>query len=250
MILPLPYATDVFFIFIRLGTVLVLSPIQAIRKLPIHASILFVFVLSLLISNFLPKTTPNDINSDFVLSSLTEFANGLILSTSLYACFAVFHIAGTIIDNQIGFNSISIFNPAAQQNESLSSHLLSLLSVLIFFSINAHLWLFKGLTYSFTIIPPGSLSLFSGFNPVIQQCTFMFSMAVMISSPIIITMLVIDWCSGIITRSMPQVSTYFLSLPIKIVLGLIVISLELNYFQPLSNAVFTRFFQTWQELMS
>lgn len=247
MNLSLPWINTLVLISIRLSTVLLFSPIQAIRLAPIHARVLLVFIFALVFINYLPIP---ETSSSLFPGALLECANGIILSASLCACFAVFQIAGQIIDNQIGFNSIVLFNPAAHSQESLSSRLLSMLAVLFFFGVDGHLWLFKGLNHSFMLIPPGSLKLFSGFTPVIKQFAFMFSMAFMIASPIVLILLVIDLSCALITRTMPQLSTYFLSIPIKIILGLVVLHLILNYFARNSITVFSHCFEAWQELLS
>jgi flagellar biosynthetic protein FliR len=249
MTLSLPWLTGLFFVAIRLSTVLIFTPIQAIRQLPIHARLLFIFTLSMLLANYVqaPATLSNNA---ILIGSLAEFANGLILATSLYAAFAVFQIAGQIIDNETGFNATAVFNPNEHSQEPLTSHLLSMLAVLFFFGLNGHQWLFKGLAYSFVISPPGTLNLFAGFTPVIKQFGFMFSMAFVIASPIIIALLAVDLCGALITRNMPQVSTYFLTLPIKILFGLFLLFMLLGYISPLTDKVFSQCFQTWQELMS
>lgn len=249
MTLSVPWLTTLFFITIRLGTVLLFTPIQAIRQLPVHTRLILIFVFSFLLIHYVPNKDILD-NSTILLGGIAEFSNGLILATSLYAAFAVFQIAGQLIDNEIGLNSIAIFNPSEHTQEPLTGHLLSMLAVLFFFGLDGHLWLFKGLAYSFVIIPPGTIALFAGFTPVIKQFGFMFTIALMIASPIILALLAIDLCGAIITRNMPQISTYFLTLPIKIVLGLILLTMMLDYINPLTNTVFEHCFQTWQEVMS
>ncbi len=249
MTLSLSWLTCLLFITIRLGTVLLFTPIQAIRQLPVHTRLILIFIFSLLLINYVPnQETVND--NPLLLGGIVEFSNGLILAASLYAAFAVFQIAGQIIDNEIGLNSLAVFNPNEHSQEPLTSHLLSMLAVLFFFGLDGHLWLFKGLAYSFVMIPPGSLALFAGFTPVLKQFGFMFTLALMIASPIVAGLLAIDLCGGIITRNMPQISTYFLILPIKILVGLILLALMLNYINPLAHTVFENCFHTWQELMS
>lgn len=250
MTLSLLWLSDLFFISIRLGTVFLFTPIQAIRYLPIHARLLFIFTLSMLLANYVPSSPSILSNNAILLGGLAEFANGLILATSLYAAFALFQIAGQLIDNQTSFNATAIFNPSEHYQEALTSHLLSMLAILFFFSLDGHQWLFKGLAFSFAIIPPGTLTLFSGFIPVTKQFSFMFSMAFIIASPIILALLAVELCGALITRNMPQVSTYFLTLPIKIILGLFLLFMMMSYIAPITNTVFAQCFQSWQELMS
>ncbi len=248
MTLSISWITILLFICIRIGTVLLLTPIQAIHNLPIHARLLFVFSLSILITQGLPSLTPTN-ELTLLIGSLCEFINGLILATSIYACFAIFQIAGQLIESSVGLNTLAIFNPSAHQQEALSSHLLSLLAVLFFFGMDGHLWLFKGLYYSFLLIPPGSIKIFSHWTPVLKQCGLMFSISFMIASPIVLALVAIDLCGGIVTRNMPQISPYFLTLPIKIILGFVLFGLILDYFNPIAQGAFISLFAAWQEVM-
>lgn len=242
--------TTTFLVAIRLGTVLLLSPIEAIRTLPIHARLLLVLILSMMIvANLSLPELPTD-ELTLVMSGIAELCNGLILSLSVYAAFGVFQIAGQLIDSQMGLNSLAIFNPTDHSNEPLSGRLLVMLAVLFFFAIGGHLKLVKGLVMSFLIIAPGQLSLFNGYVPVIQQCSLMFSLSIMIASPVVIGLLVIDVAGAVLTRNMPQISTYFLTLPIKIMFGLIIFMMLLTYINPAMDHVFSSCFQSWKTVMA
>ncbi|KGP63287.1 hypothetical protein EP47_09135 [Legionella norrlandica] len=219
-------------------------------KLPASIRLALIFAFSTLIIYYLPPNNHED-NTHVLLGGIAEFFNGLILVTALYAAFSVFQIAGQLIDNETGLNSLAIFNPGEQTQESITSHFLSMLAVLFFFGLDGHLWLFKGLTYSFVIIPPGTMALFGGVTTtLLKQFAFMFSLTLMIASPIILSLLAIDLCCALIARTMPQVNTYFLILPIKILLGLFLLIMTLHYLNPLADKIFTRCFGTWQEIIS
>ncbi len=241
--------TTTFLVSIRIGTVLLLSPIEAIRLLPIHTRLILVLTLSMLITNQLSLPIVESDELSLLVKGLAEFSNGLILSLSLYAAFAIFQIAGQLIDTQMGLNALAIFNPADHSHEPLSSRLLLMLAVLFFFAVNGHHKLLHGLIMSFTLITPGKLALFNGFVPVIQQCSLMFSFALMIASPILIGLLIIDVSAALLTRNMPQISTYFLTLPIKILLGLFLFGLLLTVVNPVMEDVFQLCFQSWQRIM-
>jgi flagellar biosynthetic protein FliR len=169
---------------------------------------------------------------------------------SFYAAFAVFQIAGQLIDTQMGLNSLAILNPADHSHEPLSGHLLGMLALLFFFATNGHHGLIQGLAYSFHAIPPGKLALFNDFNTLIEQFSLMFCLSLMFASPVAIGLLLVDLSAAILTRNMPQLSTYFLTLPIKILFGFFLLALSLNYLSPLTERLFKLCFQSWQELMA
>jgi flagellar biosynthetic protein FliR len=243
----LPWVAHLLFITIRLSALFLFTPIQAIRQLPAPMRLILVFSFSLLVH----LNTPAPASTDYLFArSLAEFANGLILATSLYAAFSIYQIAGQLIDNQTGLNSLTLFKPDEPGQEPLTSRLLSMLAVLLFFGSHGYLWLFKGLSYSFVISPPGALVLLNGLNPIMKQFGFMFSMSFIMASPIVIALMTIDFCSALITRTMPQVNTYFFTLPLKIILGLIILILMLQYIAPLTDLIMEECFHTWQEVMS
>jgi flagellar biosynthetic protein FliR len=246
MTLSLPWITHLLFVAIRLGAIFFFIPIQAIRQLSSITRLMLIFSLSLLIQ-LNTKSTPID---HLFFRALAEFANGLLLATSLCASFAIYQIAGQLIDNQIGLNTLAFFKPDEEGQESLSSRLLSMIAVLLFFGSNGYIWLFKGLSYSFIITPPGALILFNGLDPILKQFGFMFSISFIIASPIVIALITIDFCSALICRTMTQVNPYFLTLPLKITLGFLMFIMMLQYMTPLTDMIMERCFNTWLEVLS
>ena len=242
--------TTTLLIAIRIGTLLLFSPIEAIRLLPIHTRLLLILVLSVLMFNPHEIAEQANDSSSLLLSGIAEFCNGLILSISLFAAFGVFQIAGQLIDTQMGLNSLAIFNPADHTHEPISGRLLVMLAVLFFFAIGGHHKLFMGLMMSFKIIPPGHLALLQGLTPVLQQLSLMFSLSLMIAAPIIASLLVIDVSGAVLTRNMPQINIYFLTLPIKILLGLLMLGLLLNLINPMMDKVFQLYFQSWNGMVT
>ena len=247
MTVSIGWVTHLLFVVIRISALFIFTPIQAIRQLSVHTRLLFVFCFSFLFLAHSSETPPSDY---LFLRCVCEFTNGLLLTLGLHAVFSIYQIAGQLMDNQLGLNTLVFFKPDEHGQESLSARLLSMLGVLFFFGSNCYLWFFKGIHYSFVIIPPGSIEIFDGFKPIIKQFSFMFSMSFIIASPIVIALLTVDSCGALITRTMPQINTYFFTLPLKIILGLIILMLMLNYFTPITDSIFNQFFQGWQELMS
>lgn len=242
--------TTVFLIVIRTGTVIFFTPIEAIRLLPLHTRMLVIFILSLLIFMHLSSSIMIKNGIDLPLSALCEFGNGLILSMSIYATFAIFQIVGQLMDSQMGLNAQAILNPTDYSHDSLTGRLMIMLATLFFFTSGGHRQLLAGLTLSFKLIPPGKIAFFDGFSPVIHQFSLMFVLSLMIASPIVFGLLMIDLLAGIMTRNMPQLGTYFIVLPIKILLGLLMLILMLSTIQPAIEKIFNLCFQSWQRILS
>lgn len=241
--------TCTFLVAIRMGTVFLFSPVEAIRLLPIHVRILLVLMLSMMmVAHIDQPVLPMD-DLSLVVSGLSEFCNGLMLSLSVYAVFGAIQIAGQLMDTQMGLNALAIFNPADHTNEPLSSRLLLMLAVLFFFAMDGHQHLLQAMVMSFEMIPPGRLVLLNGFTPILQQFSSLFIFGLMLASPIVVGLLVVDVSSAVLTRNMPQISTYFLILPIKIMLGLFIFYLLLTQINPLFHQLFAACFQSFAMMM-
>lgn len=245
-----PLFTALVLVAIRMSVVFIFTPIQAIRQLPYSIRFIIVLALSVLLVNNLTLSINGTTELHFITYALAEFSTGFALSLSLYAAFAVLQLAGQLMDNQTGLNALAIFNPGEHTTDPLTSRLLSMLGTLFFFSLDGHHRLIQGLVYSFKIIPLGQFILFNHFNLVIKQFNWVFAIAWIIASPVIISSLLIEICCAIVTRNMPQVNSYFLALPFKILCGFLLLSLVLDHFSSFTALLFHLCFHTWNEVMT
>ena len=85
---------------------------------------------------------------------------------------------------------------------------------------------------------------------LIKQFGFMWSMAFIMASPIICALLAIDLCSALINRSMPQINMYFLTTPLKILFGVVLLMNLLPYLTGLTDRIMSQCFHTWMEYLS
>ena len=250
MIIETGWVMSVLLVTTRLAGLLLLTPLMPFRQLPIHARFFFLLSLSAVIVSALDLSFQEPSLDGIVFSVIAEALNGLILSLSIYAVFASLSLAGFLIDSQMGLNSTSILNPQARVQEPLTGYFLNLLAVSIFFASGGHRLFFKGIAYSLKILPPGKLMLSTGLTPALAQFSNLFVTALMIASPVIFCLLLLDMASGIMTRNMPQLSIYFITLPIKIMLGLFLIYMSLTGIEPVLARMFDSIFVNWQGVLS
>jgi flagellar biosynthetic protein FliR len=242
--------TTVFLLFLRLGIVLFFAPIEVIRLLPIHGRLLLTLIISLLIAPYCSlKNLPTN-DSGLLLAALLEIVNGLILLLSISITFSLFQMAGAWIDAQMGLNALSIINPLEPTQESLSHKLLLMLGTLYFFSTNGLQHSLQGLTSFFSKLPLGNSAFSQDYILLIKQMGHVLSMTLLIAAPVVFFLFLLDIFSCILNRFLPQISTYFLILPVKIMLGLFLLMLCLESANPLLETLFQNCFQTLQKVWS
>ncbi|WP_036664937.1 type III secretion system export apparatus subunit SctT [Paludibacterium yongneupense] len=165
-----------------------------------------------------------------------EFAIGLVISFCAAIPFWAVDCAGYIIDTMRGASMASALNPALGSPSALVGILFSqALGVLFLIGGGFHQFL-TALYRSYRFLPPGGSAFMRIDVPafIIGQWQLLFELGLGFAMPAMIIMLLVDLALGFVNRSAPQLNVFFLSMPIKSVLGLLMLLLVLNYaFAPL-----------------
>ena len=158
-------------------------------------------------------------------------------------------VAGKLIDFQAGFGAAQILNPSTNAASPLIGTALSLFAVVLFFVSNAYQLAIRGIARSLTVSPPGSA--LSGLNLVVivKQFGLTYIYGIIIAAPVVGTLLLIDTGIAVMGRSMPQMNVYFLFLPLKIGVALILTAIAVRYLSPVLEQLFLTSFRYWQQVV-
>ncbi len=233
-------------IFSRVLGLFTMSPIFGRRNLVTFAKI----ILSLFITYILmPITT---VTFDASTSTLWGYAFliaketilGLIIGYVTTVIFLVPLMAGQVIDMQIGFGMVQIFDPMANAQTAMTGTLLNFIMLITFMYMDGHLVLIEILAESFSWIPPGTLV----YEPevvwrIVEIFLYMLLMAVRVAMPIIGIMAIAEVALGIIVRSVPQMNVFVLGIPLKIFLGVLSIFMILPIYIAFTEGLFNDLFK-------
>ncbi len=213
----------------RIGTCLYIAPFFSNQMITGAVRNGTILSLSFMVAPLVEHNLPADITviRTAIIVAKEAFL-GLILG---YLCSAPFWVAssiGSFVDTQSGTGSASIFDPnLGEQTSPLGSFLLQV-TVTIFYASSGIL-LFLGMLYqSFKLMP-----IFT-FFPVIDGrlpnfiLTFtdqFMQMIVVLSAPMIVAMFLVDLGLGLVSRFAPSMNVFFLSMPIKGGLALLILIL-------------------------
>lgn len=234
-------------IFFRLLPIIVVAPIMMLRRVPVLIRVILgVSVATILTSGY--DSATNNINLTFGWASLfTEFFIGMILAFGFHAAQGSMQVMGHIIDQQVGFAAASVFDPASEQMHSLIGELLTLMILVAFLSLNIHHQLLIGIAATIQAIPLGQpLSL--NIETLWQILGTQFALAFALACPVILTVWLIDVVLALASRSMPQANIYFVAMPVKIALGLLLVVWLTSYVLPHLSHMFETIFNSWLAL--
>lgn len=237
---------------IRLGPLFIAAPGLGSLRIPAMARGLFVLGISaMLVSGSIAEmrfVPPADLGTLLVMA-LSELMVGTTLAFGLIAGFAAFQLGGRIIDLQIGFGIANIFDPATRAQTPLLGSALQLAALMVFFSMDGHLLLMRGVAYSLGQIPLGTTFSELPIAAIVAQFGAMFTFGLAIVAPVMIVLLMLDVGLATISRTMPQVNVFFVMIPIKVFAGLVVLAVSLHYMGPVMRRVFESIFAYWQTVL-
>jgi type III secretion protein T len=158
--------------------------------------------------------------------SVKEVFIGFILGYAVGTMFWVFQSVGDLIDNQIGLNNASIFDPFGGHSGGPYSGFLLQFSVVIFIAIGG-LQLLSALLYeSYTLWPMRSFvpKLNAGYEALAREgLQYKGAWTLTLVAPIVIVLVLAELAVGLVNRATPQLNGFYFSMPIKGVLAILML---------------------------
>lgn len=236
----------------RLLPLIALPELSLFGQVPVLARLGILASLAALISYSseglfsLPETY-----ADALFSLAGELVLGIALAFSIHLVFGTLRFVGRLVDMQIGFAAAGIVDPTTQRVEALLGSAMAFTALVMLFSWDMHHDLVRGIAASLQAIPLGVMAITAG-DPswlaflVGQQFLFAF----MLVSPIVIGLLLLDVVIAYSSRLMPQVNVYFIALPLKIGIGLLLAALTFRTGAEPLRRLFDNAAASWTPLFS
>jgi len=222
----------------RVSSIFIISPFFSAQNIPNVLKIGFSFILSILISVTL------DINIDlegttFVAAIAKELMVGLIIGFISYMFFTIFYIMGQLIDMKIGFGMVNVMDPQHKVQVPLMGNFYYILAFLILLFINGHHIIINAIIDSYEFIPIGKFVLGEDITfSLINILSKTFATGFKLAAPIIGIILLMDLLLGILARTIPQMNVFVVGMPLKILVGLLIISVSIPIFYTITIDIF------------
>jgi len=208
----------------RPGMVVISAPsmggVYAPVPLRIGLTVMLAFVLVSVVN--VPASMPL---VGLVLAVLRELAIGLAIGLSMRALVAGAEFAGHVTGFQIGFSYGAIVDPASGVRNNLLAALYGNIALLTLFATNGHHAIMRALVGSYLALPIGSGAIDASLaKAVVEMLGIVFIVGIRLAMPIIVVLLVIEFAMGLISRAAPSLNLLIVGMPVRIVVGLIVIA--------------------------
>ncbi|MBT9281442.1 MAG: flagellar biosynthetic protein FliR [Hydrogenibacillus schlegelii] len=154
----------------------------------------------------------------FPLAVLMNAFLGLALGFAVQLFFALFDVAGGLVDYQMGLAIVNVLDPRTGAEQPLLGQLFSLLALFVFFVSGAHRPLLAAVLQSFSVWPPdGPLRLDGPIVPALAAWTAqVFAFGALFAAPMAAVLFVVDLALALLSRAVPQMNIFVVGLPVKI----------------------------------
>ncbi|MBC7796917.1 MAG: flagellar biosynthetic protein FliR [Pyrinomonadaceae bacterium] len=228
--------------FARILAFLVIVPFFGGNAVPSRIKVATATALVIIVYPSLAADLPTDGSPlpfgpvGFIALLAKESFVGFTLGFIATSIFEAIQVAGRVIDLQRGSTMAEVYAPQVQTRVSEIGQFKLQLAIVIFLAIGAHHLFLGALLESFTFIPAMKFPhIESGWSPTVAFITkltgMMFAIGVQLAIAPVIALLLTDLFFGMINRVAPQINVFFLSLPVKMMVGLIVVALALPLLQ-------------------
>lgn len=245
----------VFLLSLRLSAMFLLTPILYAFSVPPSARLLLVIGLAVGLALSVPAAQTHELllmnSGELIAACLKEVALGATLALAILTAFAAISMAGRLIDVQIGFGIAQVFDPVTRRQIPVLTSGFDKLGVIVFFMMDGHHALLRGIAYSLERFPLGRTWSVEAAAPfVLKQIAGLFGLGLALAAPVVVCLLLVELTLGVVARNLPQMNMFVIGVPIKIVVGLAVLSLWIGGAGDTMNRIYGSIYRGWDGMLA
>lgn len=217
----------------RISAFFLVVPVFGWLSIPVRIKAAIVFLLSIFFSMAmsLPFDSVQISPLEAILLLSNEAIYGLALGLIVAFVFAAVKLSARIVERQIGFAMAEILDPLTGETTQPLSSLLEMIFVILFLSANGHHLLLSIISRSYEAFPAGSIPTTAVLtNGIIQAGSVMLIASLKLAAPILAAFLLLMVVLAVMARMVPEMNILFISLPIRVGLGFLMIIIFLPFF--------------------
>ena len=221
-------------VFARIFAIMQTAPLLSSSGIPQIAKIGLTLFTSFAVTSWM-------LNSYFVIPEsalayglliIGEILIGIIIGFYLQIIYSAFLVSGQFYSFQMGFGASVVYDPLAQIQLPLMGQFLNLLAMFIFISVGGFTSIFlKGIYRSFEVFRAYDLVIHKEYliKMLIGGLGKLFAQALIISFPVLATLMLISVAMGLLAKAAPQMNLLMLGFPIKISIAFIILLITLPF---------------------
>lgn len=206
----------------RMSGMMLAVPMLASAQVPRMVKVFLAATLSLMVFPIVASKLPQSLTlTQAAVGMIGEFIIGDILGLAAGMVFFAAQIAGKIVSHQSGFALGQVFNPLFDEEFTVLDQVWFFAAFMFFLALRGHVAVVQLVLRSFDRVPPMTL----GADPelgdfAVNMARSMFDIALRLSGPTVLALLLASLVMGFLTKTMPQVNVLSVGFTLKIIIAL------------------------------
>jgi flagellar biosynthesis protein FliR len=218
------FLTAMTLVLVRISGVVVFAPFFSSTALPVRAKAVFVGAVAFLLAP-LVATLPNAHLSLGFSALLGELAVGLVYGLTLTFLSEMLLFAGQIVGMQLSFSLVNLLDPASSIQTSLLGDLFQLVGTLVVITAGLDRILLASMVRSFRVVPLGCYALAPvAAREIVRAAGGIFLAALELAAPVLAATLLVEFSISLLGKISPQLPVMSLSVPLKTLMGFILLA--------------------------
>lgn len=222
------------------------APFFNVAVFPTRVKLFFAAITSVLLFPVIPaEAVLPVVNQGFVFLMIVmviEILTGVAMGLVGQLIFAGIEMGGQLIAVQAALSFANIVDATSEMQNTVLSNFYTTLAVLVFLGVGGDHMYLQALVYSFHVIPISGAELQLTTPYFLQMATYLFMIGVQLSAPFLIVLFLLNLSFAIFARIMPQANIFFIALPVKIGIAMIMLHMVMPYLPVAFDGMFTRMF--------
>lgn len=218
----------------RCSGLFMIAPFFGSLNIPIMvraaASFLFAIVLFPVVDGLSIVAAPSTMLA-YAVAVFSELFIGWLIGFVAYVCFSAIHMAGKVMDMQVGFAVVNVMDPTSGQQIPLIGSFLYNLGIIVFLVTNGHHMLITALAESFRMVPLLTMQPNLSLSMImVNFVNGVFLTGMKVAMPVTFAILLVNVALGILARTMPQLNIFVVGIPMQLMIGVGVLAMLLPFY--------------------
>jgi flagellar biosynthetic protein FliR len=218
-------------VFARIGSMIAAMPVFGETMIPMRARLILALALTLVLAPLAGIANgPPPAPAQLAALLIGEILIGLAIGLAARFIMSALHVAGSVIAATLGLSMAMSADPAQNGGQgAITGTFLSMMALTLIFATDLHHLLIGAMKHSYTLFPAGGAVQTDDFAQwAIKLSADAIALGVQMSAPFLVFALVLQFTAGIVSRMMPQVQIFFVTVPISILGGFVLLMFSLS----------------------
>ncbi len=229
-------------IFVRIITFISVAPFFNNTATPSRVKIGFSAFITIMLSFVVPRPVLEySTVIQYAIIVLKEAIVGLLIGFAANICSSIVLFAGRQVDVDMGLSMMTMFDPMMQEQASVTGQFYNFLIMLMLLITSMDRFILRALVDSYTVIPINQVN-FRYDSLLKTMLDYMVAYLVIgfrIALPVFASILIVNVVLGILAKVAPQMNMFAVGIQIKMLTGLVIMTLMIMLIPNVSNFIFT-----------